>query len=235
MNLFFKCNVLGGFRLSDVNRNVKQNDYFYIDDQICATSRAIRAALDKKWMVEVSEQEASQHITVPRQASILGVQDTEDGAKRVITTNQLATPNMQGTNSKLESRQAERGRQPAQRQKVEDKVVIPNFVATEKTMKIRQADVMTKGPDEVLKSPVESRKEQKIEIVKEKSVTKEDINKFLSDQDTIKNLDKEIDNSLLSVPNFDEKVEKKEEIKQEIEKKVRRRRMVETPETEIVQ
>jgi hypothetical protein len=223
MYRFFKCNVLGGFRLSDVNRNIKQNDYFYIEDNICATSRAVRAALEKNWMLEVTEKEASQHITIPRQINVAGVQHAEFDAKRsTVAINQsVATPNVSETNEKLESRQASRSiHSPVAKQKEEEKVAIPDFAAVEKSMKTRHEDVMTKGPDEILKSPVEAKKE----VPKAEPETEKKAKVVLSDQDMIKDLDKEIDNSLLSVPNFDEKAAKKEELVEDIEKKARRRR-----------
>lgn len=165
---YFKCNILGGFRLSDLNKNFKQGEYFSIDNTFCDTSRAAKAALQSKWMTEVSEKEASEYITIPGKAPQI--------RKYGISPRSL------------ESRQAERTfkRQATQRQKEEDKPVLPDFNEAEKKMKIRQADVMTKGADEVLQSPV----------------TK------VVDASTVKDLAKEIaDNDLLSTPNFDEKAD----------------------------
>jgi hypothetical protein len=222
MYRFFKCNVLGGFRLSDLNRNIKQGEYYYVDSTFCETSRAIRAALQNKWMTEVTEKEASQFISIPKQVSAGGVQSTEIGPKRAITSSgQVAAPNIQETNKSIESRQAERSvkRQPIQKQKDEDKPVMPNFNEAERAMRHRQADVTTKGPDEVLKSPVEARRESTVTVTKQEpiSVVKDNV---------VKDLANEIaDNSMLSTPNFDEKQQDaKTEVSQEIEKRVRRRR-----------
>lgn len=201
MYRFFKCNVLGGFRLSDLNKNIKQGECFFIETTFCDSSRAVKASLQAKWMTEITEKEASQYISIPRNLNAGGVQE------RVIQTiNKIAIPNVNETNSEsIESRQADRNfrKQVAQKQSIEDKPIMPNFNEAEKAMKLRQADIMTKGPDEVLQSPVEVKKEA-----------------------TVKNLAKEIaDNSMLSTPNFDEKKETiKAEINQDIEKKVRRRR-----------
>ena len=63
---FFKCNVLGGFRLSDLNQQIKQGEYFFIDVHVAKTSRAVISALRDKWMIEVSEKEASKNINIPR-------------------------------------------------------------------------------------------------------------------------------------------------------------------------
>jgi hypothetical protein len=227
MYRFFKCNVLGGFRLTDLNRNIRQGEYFYIDSSFCDSSRATKVALDNKWMTEVSEKEASQFIAISKQVSSGGVQVTEVRPKRASRgVNQVATPDPKEANKKLESKQAERTirKQPAQRQKEEDKPVVPNFNEAERAMRARQADVTTKGPDEVLKSPVEAKKEEEKSVVQ---VTKDD---------TVKDLANEIsDNSTLSTPNFDEKKEEiKAEVSQEIEKRVRRRRRSVEPTAELV-
>jgi hypothetical protein len=219
MYRFFKCNVLGGFRLSDLSRNVKQGDYLYIDASFCDTSRAVKAALQNKWMIEVTEKEASQFISIPRQVKLGGVQQTEVGSKRAVTSaNKVAIPNALESNKSLESRQAERNfkRQPMQKQKEEDKPIVPNFNEAERTIRNRQADVMTKGADEVLKSPVEAKKEIVSLVV----------------DDTVKDLANEIANDSVSVPNFDDKKqEAKNEVSQEIEKRVRRRRRITETET----
>jgi hypothetical protein len=227
MYRFFKCNVLGGFRLSDLNRNIKQGEYYYIDSTFCETSRAVKAALQNKWMTEVTEKEASQFISIPKQVSAGGVQLTEVGPKRATTiSGHVAAPNIQETNKSIESRQAERSikRQPMQKQKDEDKPVTPNFNEAERAMRRRQSDVTTKGSDEVLKSPVEARREHTVTVTKQEptSVVKDNV---------VKDLVNEIaDNSMLSIPNFDEKQQDvKTEVVQEIEKRVkRRRRSIET-------
>ena len=223
MYRFFKCNVLGGFRLSDLNKSIKQGECFYIDSSFCDTSRAVRAALQAKWMTEITEKEASQFVSIPRNINAGGVQQTEVGRKPV-SANRVAIPNVAETNENLESRQAKRNfkKQATQKQKEEDKPIMPNFNEAEKTMKLRQADITTKGPDEVLQSPVEAKKEAQVE-------------KKEQTQQTVKDLSKEIaENEMLATPNFDEKKEAiKAEVSGEIEKKVRRRRRT-TETTEVV-
>jgi hypothetical protein len=206
---YFKCNVLGGFRLSDLNRNIRQGDYFYVESSFCETSRAVKAALVNKWMTEVTEKEASQFISVPKQAktAISQLAMTETLSRSVV--NNVATPDVHETNQKLESRQTERSfrRQPMQKQKDEEKPVTPNFNQAEQAMRLRQADVCTKGPDEVLKSPVESKREKQ-----EKVVT-------ITQSECVKDLANEIaDNSMLATPNFDERKTIKAELVEEIKK-----------------
>jgi len=191
---YFKCNVLGGFRLSDLNRNIKQGDYFFVDSFFCETSRAVKAALINKWMTEVTEKEASQYITVPKQAKVATSQLAMAEVLSRSQVNNVATPNVHVTNQKLESRQASVKKQPMQKQKDEEKPVIPNFNQAEQAMRLRQADVCTKGPDEVLRSPVESRRDKKDKVV------------TVVHSDVVKDLANEIaDNSMLATPNFDER------------------------------
>lgn len=207
MYRFFKCNILGGFRVSDLNKNIKQGEYFFVESSFCETSRATKVAIDSKWMTEVSEKEASQFISIPKQINTKFVMSSQVGLR---SSNKLAIPDVKETNKKIESRQAERTRkQPIQKQKDEEKPIIPDFNAAERNMRIRQADVMSKGCDEVLKSPIEAKKEYK-KLSEENSVQ---INDF-SDE-------KIVDEQDVKVSDFsNEKIE----VIQEIEKKVRRRK-----------
>lgn len=218
---FFKCNVLGGFRLTDLNRKVHQGEFFYVDAYICDTSRSVKAALNHKWMTEVTEDEASQHIIVPPTGELpSGVRNVETGPKRVAMN--VATPNTKEVGKKIESRQAGKSfkKQPMQKQKEEDKPIVPNFNEAERRMKERQADVTTKGNDEVLKSPVKPKTEDKQEVVIKPE--KPDVIKDLAN-------DISADNSMLATPNFDEKKkEVKEQVNEEIQKRVRRRKKIET-------
>jgi len=211
MYRFFKCNVLGGFRLSDLNKSIKQGEYFFIDSMFCETSRATKVALESKWMTEVTEKEASQFIEIPKQAKKIVDQVSEI---KQTSASKLAIPDVKEVNSKIESRQASRAfKSPMQKQKPEEKPIVPNFNEAERAMRKRQNDVTTKGEDEVIQSPIEIKKE-KVKI----SVQKDEV---------IKDLVKDIsaDNTLLSVPDFNEKKEEvKAEIKEQIKNKSRRRK-----------
>ena len=150
---FFKCNKLGGFRLSDLSRKIRTDEYFYIDKYVCDTSRSVKAALNAKWMLEVTEEEAAKHNSVVK---------TPDLHRKDKVTPKLplskSSINAKETNKKLESRQIAKSiKQPMQKQKEEDKVIVPNFVEADKKIKDRQADITTTGKDEILKSPVQAK------------------------------------------------------------------------------
>jgi hypothetical protein len=203
---YFKCNVLGGFRISDLNKNIKQNDYFYIESNICDTSRAVKAALSVKWMIEISEQEASQYLSIQK-SEVSITKNADTNKKTVLAKADIAIPHIE--TKTLESRQAEKNfkKQVAQKQKKDEKVILPNFNKADISIRARQNDVSTKGEDEILKSPIELKKK---------------------DNDVVKDLSKEIvDNEFLYTPNFDEKKEKATiVIKEQIEQKIRRKRNV---------
>jgi len=122
---YFKCNVLGGFRLSDLNLNIKQGEYFYIDPHEAETSRATIAALRDRWMIEVTEKEASAHITFHKDVAKGGIQDSNIGTKGAKNQSAgLAIPNASDVKRSLEARQAENNNLNT------SKVTIPDFRKT---------------------------------------------------------------------------------------------------------
>lgn len=208
MYRYFKCNRLGGFRLSDLNRKIYTDEYLYVDKHVCDTSRSVNAALKAKWMLEVTQEEASKYISIPDVQISQVKKEVIEITKKNIGKSEIDAKEI---NKSLESRQTARTfrKTPMQKQKQEEKPVVPNFNKAERRMRERQADITTKGPDELLKSPVK-KKELSVAVTPSKS-------------DVVKNLSKEIgaDNTLLATPNFDEgKQEIKKEIVQEIEKRV---------------
>jgi hypothetical protein len=217
MYRFFKCNRLGGFRLTDLGRKIQTDECFYFDKYTCDASRGIQGALKAKWMLEITEDEASQYILIPK-ANVIKEHEEKITEKKILTK---TTVNAKELNKSLESRQAGRNfkpKAPMQKQKEEDKPIIPDFNAAERRMRERQADVTTKGPDQLLQSPVKVAEKKEVVIEPER-------------KDVVANLAKEIgaDNTHVSTPNFDEKVTAaKEEISKEIQKRVRRRRKSET-------
>ena len=48
---YFKGNVLGGFRLVDLNKTVRQGEYFFLDVRTASMSKATAGALKAKWMI----------------------------------------------------------------------------------------------------------------------------------------------------------------------------------------
>lgn len=248
---FFRCNILGGFRLSDLNKNIKQGEYFFIDSHVAETSRAVVSALRERWMVEVDEKEASKHIMIPRELAPGGVRQTNIGTKAAKNrSEQVAIPDVQTVNKNLESRQSERNKL------VNQKAITPDFEKVEKTTKERQDDSINKtgvsdedivpdaeiaaGPDfskagkkieeQEKKAEKEEKKEdskeEKKEELKEEKVEEKKEEK--SEEVTVTSLsdDSLFDNSQLSTPNFDEKKESKtkKEVKKQLDTKIQRKK-----------
>ena len=223
-NNFFKCNVLGGFRLSDLNLNIKQGEYFFIDSHVAEISRSVIAALKDRWMIEVTEKEAAGHITIPKEVAQSGVQNTNVGPKTSVQQfSGLATPNVAEVNkNNIESRQAENNRLT--------KPIMPDFKKAEEDIKKRQSDSMNKVGITNDKELVEGLKDTEIAIGPDLSKI---ANKTEENKTTVAALadDSVFDNSQVSTPNFDEKKEEvKQEVKATIEKKIRRRRKNKTEE-----
>ncbi|MDD5650243.1 MAG: hypothetical protein PHF86_07505 [Candidatus Nanoarchaeia archaeon] len=187
---YFKCNVLGGFRLTDLNKKVALNEYFSVDAYVCDASKSVKAALKSNWATEISEEE---FLNKQEKKGDLG----EKCVSVSSTTNKLVI-NAKEVNKKIESRQAGKTfkKQPMQKQKIEEKPSIPNFKEVEKRIKERQQDVTTKGNDEVLPSPVEK---------------------------VVKDLVKDVVVEKLSIPDFNEKKEIKDQVSEEIKKKIVRK------------
>lgn len=240
---FFKCNVLGGFRLSDLAKQVRQDEYFYVESRIVETSRAIIAAIREKWVVEVSEKEASKHISIPYIKKAVQETHLEPRSGAVNRSQGLATPDVRQVNRNLESRQAESNKIAS------DKPAIPDFKKVEASTKERQSDSINKtgastdqellkgdksieqvaGPDfskagksEQAEKKPEVKKEPKPEVKKEPKPevkVQEDVTvKALSD-------DSVFDNSQLSTPNFDER-NIKQQVQEQVEEKVAQKRRI---------
>ena len=79
-------------------------------------------------MIEVTEKEASSHITIPRSIVKSGVQELNVGTKAAKNQSTgLALPNVAEVNRSLESRQAENSKL--------DKAIIPDFIKAEEDIK----------------------------------------------------------------------------------------------------
>lgn len=52
-NRYFICQVTGGFRLTDLNRNISQGQYFCVDNQLVRLSKGLIAAIKHKWISEI--------------------------------------------------------------------------------------------------------------------------------------------------------------------------------------
>jgi hypothetical protein len=221
---FFKCNVLGGFRLSDINKQIRQGEFFYIEQHVAETSRAVIAALRERWMIEITEKEASKHLELPYQKA--GVQETMTGFKGAVNRSaNLAIPNMKEVNRSLESRQAEASNSSSL------KPSIPDFKKVEEQTKERQSDSLNKvgasTDQELLKGDKsielvagpdfkKNHTTDQVQIKEEQKNDEEVTVKQLSD-------DSVFDNSQLAVPNLDDKTPK-EEVKEQLDQIVRRKR-----------
>jgi len=241
---YFKCNVLGGFRLADLNKNVKQGEHFYLEDQIVETSRASIAALKSKWMIEVDEKEASKHISIPKDLTRkVGVMIKSPIVAKSFKSG-VSTPNVQEVNKNMEVRQTENNKLNA------SKPSIPDFSKVEKNTKERHnestnnrgasSDAEMMRNEEKVATPVmdKDQRKEKLMIVTDKflgDVVESEVSKPKLNVDTptkeeeekvVKNLVNEdaFDNSELSIPNFDEKKEVKEEVKTNLETKIKRKR-----------
>lgn len=123
---YFKCNIVGGFRLSDVNKNVKQGQYFELDAHVTETSRSAQAAIKSGWMVEVTEKEASK-VMMPQQTTVM----KQTG---------VSLPNVKITNQNIESRQSAYIK--SSKQEAEEKVATPVLKDVEKKISERTADTI---------------------------------------------------------------------------------------------
>jgi len=196
---YFKCNVIGGFRLSDLNRNVKQGEVVGFEDHVKNTSKAVQAAINVGWLIKTKS---------PKKVS--DSKDKDDKVTEPIPKNAnkslgMSVPDAKQVNKNLEARQAEEVakkipmpdfKEVAKPKKAESSsgVSIPDIRQAQKNAYNRQGDNLT-NKDEIIKTV----------IVKQ--------------VDTIEDLviDEKM-NEGLSVPDFDEKGEEIED--QPVGKKV---------------
>ena len=227
---YFKCNRIGGFRLSDLNKEVKQGEYFYVDSHVAETSRSVIASIRERWMLEVTEREASKYISPVRKLNRGGVVETNIGTKKAVNESVgLSIPNVKDVNINLESRQAERN-------KLQNiKTATPNLEEVKKKTEERQKEekqgtTNVVGPD--IKKVEENRKEEQNKKEKEEKPEKLESPVTAKYNETVKSLsvedDDQLDNSLVSIPNLDEKKENskedaKEEVKKELTEKVQKK------------
>lgn len=161
---YFKCNVLGGFRLSDLNKNIKQGEYLQLDAQMADNSRAVIAAIRSKWMVEVGEKEAGKSIHIESSK----VETPKKPSNESVSKTGVAIHDASETNRPLEVRQAERkrGRPPRKSdvQKASATVSLPDFQKVAEKRKGNGDDSIDKK-DRTLESPVTAKKT--VDLVKE--------------------------------------------------------------------
>lgn len=205
-NRYFKCNIVGGFRLSDVNKNIKQGEYFFLDDHVAEVSRSVSASLRSGWMVEVSEKDASKFL-IKKELPV---------AVKNQQTTKFGTAFPEATSKKLESRQAE------YLVNKDLEVAVPDLKVVEKNEKTRAQDTLSKAEVTTPKKIKASRAKEteKVAIPDFKAV--EEKNKIAVEVSVTKD-EGMFDNSLVSTPNLAAQ-NIKQDLEQQIEKKVRRRR-----------
>lgn len=219
---FFQCNVLGGFRLSDVHKNVKQGEYFYLDAHVAETSRAVLGALRERWMIEVTEKEASKHLDIPKHPTRKSGVETRKKVKI-----DVATPNVKEVNKNIESRQTENNKLNV------SEVSVPDFKKVEEQAKERHeestnnvgaatdSELLTKDT-ELLSVPKQSKKEEPEKVEEPKEEVKEPKVEIVEEKTVELTVNEEMfDNTGLSIPNLEEKPKTvKEEVKEKLENKI---------------
>lgn len=223
---YFRCNILGGFRLSDLNKNIRQGHYFQLENHIVETSKAVKAAIKAKWMVEISENEAEKHFDLPKKR----VQKKKEVAKPHSSRgNQVSIPDTKDVERRIESGKIDKT----------DGVSVPNFKEVEKKNKeklIKKEDPKVSTPDQNLTKEKVEKKNSEVNITsmaKEESIVNDD--RPLAVPPIINNLNKkEASNETNQEEKKQEKTtkrrrkknvsENKEENKENAEPKKRRRR-----------
>jgi len=253
---YFKCNKIGGFRLSDLNKNVIQGEYFQVDSHVAETSRSVIASIKGRWMVEVSASEAKKYFSAIEKIKGGVVSSNVTTKKAKNESENVAIPNVGEVNKNLESRQSEKNKltsevatpnkkvakekkkeeieikvsgpeikkvQEKKKEEIEKKakedvsVAIPNVGKVEKKTEERQKEET--GETKVI-GPDDKRKEE-LKKAKKEGKKEESVVKSLSIED-----DSQFDNEMLSTPNFDEKSNPKEEIKNELEKRIEKKKKI---------
>jgi hypothetical protein len=62
---YYRCNIIGGFRLTDLNKFIKTGEFFAVDTKVVYASKALAAALKHNWITEVPASEGMSHVVAP--------------------------------------------------------------------------------------------------------------------------------------------------------------------------
>jgi hypothetical protein len=222
LNRYFKCNILGGFRLTDIGKNVKAEEVFLVDSFKANSSNALKAALKGKWVIELTAKEASSTIDVPvldlEKKIETSVLKEEEKAKEAYNDTKVILPDFKAVEEHNKKKEEETRNLTG----TKDNVAIPDLGEVNKKISARRNDTINKGRDEIIKNG----NIKKQEIVK-KSLTDEETQKLETPPVSIslakeESITEEIaDNSQLSVPSQLEQTTKEEPVMR------RRRRTVE--------
>jgi hypothetical protein len=214
---YFRCNVLGGFRLTDINKGVKADEIFSIDKYKADVSSSIKAALKSKWLIEISADEASKKIEVAKE-DLTVIPDVVVPNEDEVKASQVVQDKVIGPDFKAVEERSKKKAEEARLEGSKEQVSVPDFSVVEKRMAERRNDTINKGRDEIIKNGNMAKRKKaadgeqppvSISLAKEESI--------LADL---------ADNSQLSVPQMKEQVEERP-IVTEVPKR-RRRKVSET-------
>lgn len=69
---YFKSNIITGCGIPDISKKIgpadgddSEDEFLYIESSMASNSRGIQAALNHKWILEITEKEAAQYIPIP--------------------------------------------------------------------------------------------------------------------------------------------------------------------------
>jgi len=184
---YYKCNIIGGFRLSDLNQQVKQDEVIDVDEHIANTSKAVQAALKAGWLVKVKKPKA-------KKEDIIKDEKKEKPPKSANKSLGMSVPDAKTVNKSLETRQAEdiaqkvsspdmKGNKKPKTLEPQTGVSIPDIQQVQRNVRDRQKENLN-NKDQIIKTTI------------------------LKQEDTIEKLAKnENMDEGLSVPNFDEKAD----------------------------
>lgn len=204
---YFKCSIVGGFRLADLNLTVKLGQYFPIDSYVVDVSRAVKAAINSKWMVEVDKEEYDVH-----NSAKIEVKKKIEPQQASISKLGTAIPDVKEVNKLLESRQVIR-----EKENNTEAVATPNINEVEKHIRDRKEESVWKESggnkivDNVVKSPAAINKQATRPKVTE-------IAKAESDDENITTV------KALSKDDDDEFEDLKSEITEDLDARIQRRR-----------
>ena len=67
---YYKSNIVGNLNLPDISRKISQDEVFWLHAHIAEASRSVQSADKYKWILEITEKEASRFITLPAEMNV---------------------------------------------------------------------------------------------------------------------------------------------------------------------
>ena len=216
---FFKCNIINGCRLADIERFVSRDEVFYLNSHIACTSRSVNAAVNSKWIIEISEKEASKHISIPKFVEVtMQKKNTDIDTKTTINhetkTNNAAYERYQARLQKL-----------ATSKKNEDDVIVDEVVDMEAGKDFNKnsaAEIRIKNRSRKIKNIKDQENDfinEFVEVEKEGSKNKIDITRQINENKTVSKAEQFIKKS---------KVDIKNELEAKLSEKISQKKTIET-------